>query len=381
MNGLSIPFTGLRKQYNNLRSEILDATDEVLRSGSLMNGNYTAEFESWLAKKNGVKYAITVGSGTAALECMAEYYAVHASAMPPRVLIPSLTYAATANAFQRAGWDIHFVDTDNQGLFDFRDVPQDLSFQAVVLVGLYGADIAHLGEIRQWRRWIIDDLVVIEDAAQHWLSAGCVRMGRASAISFDPMKNLAAYGNGGAVVTNDSDLLHFARAWRDNGKTTHDSTGTNSRMSELDCALLLVKCRHLDAWQQRRAVICKYWMERLRNSGIRCLINKENFGDHAYHKFVIDIDQRDTVQKNLASKNIETRVHYKQPLHELGVFRQWAGPDILSCSSALSRRVLSLPIYPELTDLQVDYVADQVLDCVNSSGCNTMAYDANHDHS
>jgi dTDP-4-amino-4,6-dideoxygalactose transaminase len=367
MSGLSIPFTGLKKQYNNLRQEILDTTDEVLRSGQLMNGNHTAEFESWLAKKNSVKYAVTVHSGTAALECLAEYYATQQSTInPPRVLIPSMTYVATANAFQRAGWDIHFIDTDSHGLFDLNKVPSDLSFQAVVLVGLYGADIAHIGEIRHWRRMVIDDMIIIEDAAQHWLSADCRRIGRAAAISFDPMKNLACYGNGGAIVTNDAELLHFARAWRDNGKTTHNNTGTNSRMSELDCALLLVKSQHLETWQQRRSTIARYWMERFKNQPIRSLIDRDNADDHAYHKFVIDIDQRDIVKENLRIKNIETRVHYPQPLHEFGTFRQWPGPDLLSSSSALSRRVLSLPIYPELTDLQVDYVADQVLDCVNS---------------
>ena len=210
--------------------------------------------------------------------------------------------------------------------------------------------------------------MIIEDAAQHWLASGSVRMGGSAAISFDPMKNLAAYGNGGAIVTNDSDVLHFARAWRDNGKATHDSTGTNSRMSELECALMLVKAQYIDDWQRRREKIARYWTERLRHPDIRCLITRDNVHDHAFHKFVIDVDKRDVVQRCLATKNIETRVHYAQPLHEIGTFRQWPGPDILSSASALSRRVLSLPIYPELTDLQVDYVADQVLDCVNNSG-------------
>ena len=100
MSGLQIAFTGLKKQYNNLRQEILDATDEVLRSGQLMDGNATAEFENWLARRNHSKYAVTVHSGTAALECLAEYYATGSSVMPPRVLIPTVTYAATANAFQ-----------------------------------------------------------------------------------------------------------------------------------------------------------------------------------------------------------------------------------------------------------------------------------------
>jgi dTDP-4-amino-4,6-dideoxygalactose transaminase len=367
MNGLQIPFTGLKKQYNNLRQEILDITDEVLRSGQLMNGNYTAEFENWLARKNNSKYAVTVHSGTAALECLAEYYAGIGSLHHPRVLIPSLTYAATANAWQRAGWDIQFVDTDAYGIMDWNRIPE-VEFQAVILVGLYGHSITHIGDIKTWRNWTLSDLVIVEDAAQHWLSADCVRIGTAAAISFDPMKNLAAYGNGGAVVTNDSNILHFARAWRDNGKSTHADTGTNSRMSELECALMMVKTQHIAQWQQRREKITRYWMERFQHSHLRCLINKDNVHDHAFHKFVIDVDCRDDLQRSLATKNIETRVHYTQPLHEIGTFRQWPGPDILSSASALSRRVLSLPIYPELTDLQVDYVVDQVLDCVNNSG-------------
>jgi dTDP-4-amino-4,6-dideoxygalactose transaminase len=373
MNGLSIPFTGLKKQYHNLRGEILDATDEVYRSGQLMNGNHTAEFESWLAKKNGVKYAVTVHSGTSALECIAQYYADSAYLpQPPRVLIPSFTYAATANAFMRAGWDVHFVDTDQYGLLDIKRIP-NVSYQAVVLVGLYGAGVVHLGSARIWQQWTLNETTVIEDAAQHWLGADCRRVGNAAAISFDPMKNLPAYGNGGAIVTNESELLHYARAWRDNGKSTHSDTGTNSRMSELDCALLIVKSRHIDDWQQRREKISEYWAERLRNTGIRSLIDRDNSHEHAFHKFVIDIDQRDILQKNLAIRKIETKIHYIQPLHEIGVFRQCPGPDILSSASALSRRVLSLPIYPELTDLEVEYVIDQVLDCANRAGCNISA--------
>ena len=366
MTGLQIPFTGLKKQYNDLRQEILEVTDEVLRSGQLMNGNYTAEFENWLAKKNRVKYATTLHSGTSALECIAEYYATSSSLPnPPKALIPTLTYAATANAFIRAGWDIHFVDTDNQGIFDVRRIPET-SYQAIVVVGLYGAAITHMGDINTWRRWTLSDCIVVEDAAQHWLAADCQRIGSAAAISFDPMKNLPCYGNGGAIVTNDSDLLHFARAWRDNGKSGHNETGTNSRMSELDCAMMMIKTRHIDAWQKRREDIAGYWIERLKGSDVRCLINKDNFHDHAFHKFVIEIDNRDTVQKELVSRKVETRVHYTQPLHEVGTFRQYQGPDLLSIASALSRRVLSLPLYPELSDLAVEYIIDQVLDLAST---------------
>jgi dTDP-4-amino-4,6-dideoxygalactose transaminase len=363
MTGLSIPFTGLKKQYNNLRTEILDVTDEVLRSGNLMNGNWTAEFEHWLEKRNKVKYAVTCHSGTSALEIIAEFYKHHEHfPRPPRVLIPSLTYAATANAFMRAGWDIYFVDVDAQGLFNVKAIPESISFQAAVIVGLYGASITHHGDTRWWNRMVKNDLIVIEDAAQHWLAADCTRIGRAAAVSFDPMKNLPAYGNGGAVLTDDMALAHFARGWKDNGKPDYIYPGTNNRMSELDCAHMMVKTRYIDQWQERRKTIADHWRERLKGSGVRALINDDNEYDHAYHKFVIETDHRDELQQALSMRKIETKIHYTQPLHEVGSFRQYDGPGLLSCASALSRRVLSLPFYPELTDLEVEYVIDQVLD-------------------
>lgn len=355
MNGLKIPFTGLKKQYNTLRTEILDVTDEVLRSGQLMAGNYTAEFESWLAQKNNSSYAITCHSGSQALEIIAEFYRVQSSVNPPRVVVPSMTYVATANAFIRAGWDIYIADTDVHGLLDKSKIPPDLSVQATVLVGLYGA------AVNADQFWDTD--LVIEDGAQHWLSNKCARIGAATAVSFDPMKNLNAYGNGGAVVTTDQELVWFAREWTNNGKPAHTNIGTNSRMSETESAQMMVKTRYIDAWQLRRKTIAAYWIERLKKSGIRTLIDSSNFETHCYHKFVIDIDNRDIVARNLAIKGIETRVHYKEPLHELPAYGQYPGPDILSVASALSRRVLSLPIFPELTDLEVEYIIDTVIDC------------------
>ena len=358
MNGLKIPFTGLKKQYNTVRTEILDVTDEVLRSGQLMAGNYTAEFESWLAKRNHSSYAITCHSGTQALEIIAEFYRAQSSTNPPRVVVPSMTYVATANAFIRAGWDLYIADTDSHGLLDTQKIPRDLSVQATVLVGLYGA------AVNADQFWATD--LIIEDGAQHWLSNNSTRVGNATALSFDPMKNLNAYGNGGAVVTDDQELAWFARAWINNGKTKHLGIGTNSRMSETECGQMMVKTRLIDTWQLRRKTIAAYWIERLKKSGIRTLINDSNFETHCYHKFVIDVDNRDIVARNLAIKGIETKVHYKEPLHELPAYTRYPGPDLLSAASALARRVLSLPIYPELTDLEVEYVIDAVLDCAST---------------
>jgi dTDP-4-amino-4,6-dideoxygalactose transaminase len=269
-----------------------------------------------------------------------------------------MTYVATANAFIRAGWEVYIADTDAYGLLDKKKIPQELSVQATVLVGLYGA------AVNADRFWGTD--LIIEDGAQHWLSNGCSRIGNATAISFDPMKNLNSYGNGGAVVTDDIDLLEFAREWCNNGKPKHTNIGTNSRMSEVESAQMMVKTKYIDAWQDRRKNISLYWMGRLKNTGIRSLITTQNFDTHCYHKFVIDIDNRDLVSRNLAIKGIETKVHYREPLHELSAYSDYSGPDILSVASALSRRVLSLPLYSELSDLEVEYIIDSVLDCAQS---------------
>jgi dTDP-4-amino-4,6-dideoxygalactose transaminase len=126
----------------------------------------------------------------------------------------------------------------------------------------------------------------------------------------------------------------------------------------------LVKSRHIDRWQARRQKIADHWSDRFKDTGIRCLINDTNAHNHAFHKFVIDVDKRDILKANLALRKIDTRVHYAIPLQEISLYRMFPGPDMLAASSSLARRVLSLPCYPELTDLEVEYISDQVLDCV-----------------
>jgi dTDP-4-amino-4,6-dideoxygalactose transaminase len=127
---------------------------------------------------------------------------------------------------------------------------------------------------------------------------------------------------------------------------------------------MLVKSRHIDRWQARRQKIADHWSDRFKDTGIRCLINDTNAHNHAFHKFVIDVDKRDILKANLALRKIDTRIHYATPLQEISLYRMFPGPDMLAASSSLARRVLSLPIYPELTDLEVEYISDQVVNCV-----------------
>jgi dTDP-4-amino-4,6-dideoxygalactose transaminase len=243
---------------------------------------------------------------------------------------------------------------------DLAKLDHNTSIQAICGVGLYGQSVADMTQ----SLWALTH-PIIEDGAQHWLSNDCGRVGDC-AISFDPTKNLANYGNGGAVITANQDLMEFARNWISNGKRTlHAEVGTNSRMSESDSAQMLVKTRHIDQWQQRRCTIAQHWMEMLKkHPDITCLIDDSNFATHCFHKFVIHVNNRDILQRNLALRGIETKVHYATPMHELPAFQHYPAPDLLSAGSSLARRCLSLPIYPELTDLEVEYVIDQLLDCV-----------------
>jgi dTDP-4-amino-4,6-dideoxygalactose transaminase len=357
MSGYQIAFTGLKRQYNNLREEILDATDSVLTSGILMNGPRTSHFELWLAGKNKTKYAVTCHSGTQALEIIASYARQRMGVNPPTIVVPAMTFPASANAFIRAGWNLYFADTDAYGIMDVSKVDRTQTYQAVLGVGLYGAALSpHMQR----------QVGLIEDAAQHWLANNGNRWGVGAAISFDPMKNLGNYGNGGAIVTDDRELLNYARGWTDNGKSTgHAEVGTNSRMSEVDCAQLLVKAKYIDDWQARRRYIARQWIDAFKDSPVRCLINETNFDTHSFHKFVIDIDNRDEVAKKLKERGIETKVHYAHPLHELPAYQHYQGPDMLSAASSLSRRCLSLPIYPELTQEEIEYIASSLLDCVS----------------
>lgn len=360
MSGLRIPFTGLQKQYNRLRAEVLDTIDIVLRSGQLMDGNYTEEFESWLAKRNHCDHAITVASGTQALEAIAHYHYQQLNLRRPQVIVPNLTYRATANAWINAGWEVIVADTDSHGMLDINSVRKHhYDTMAVCLVGLFGNSLKNY-KAKKFKDLVEEnDWIVVEDAAQHWLSWDSKRIAP-SAISFDPTKNFANYGNGGAVVTDSRMIDGFVRNYRSNGRA--DQTGgTNSRMSEIDCATLSVKAKYIDEWQERRQTIALYWLERLREKeSVRCLINSSNVKEHCFHKFVIDIDgDRNELQKLLQKAGIDTKVHYPHGVSEIGEFR--GVKPLLASSTSLSRRVLSLPIYPELTDLEVEYIIDKVI--------------------
>ena len=347
-----IPFFGLAKQYKNLKDELLDATDQVLNSGNLMNGPFTTKLETWLALQTGSSYAITVHSGTQALEIIAQFtkqqWLIVTEELHPYVYIPNITYPATLNAFINAGFQIELVETDKNGLIDEAVIKKLPFLHNVVQVGFCGAKTYEANSSH------------IIDGAQHWLIADKNSIGLGMAISFDPTKNLPASGNGGAILTNDMELYEFATNYRSNGKPgSHASSGTNSRMSELDCSHVLVRSKYINDWQWRRKQIRYYYLEQFKNLPIRCL--SRDFTVHADQKFAIYTDNRDSLQTYLKNQKIETKIHYSHALSELGVSKYTEKkPDLISTSVMLTKGLLSLPIYPELSDSEVEYISTTV---------------------
>jgi dTDP-4-amino-4,6-dideoxygalactose transaminase len=347
-----IPHFGLQRQYKQLKEELLDATDKVLSSGTYLDGKYTNNFEDWLCKKTQSNYAVTVHSGTQALEIIADFVKINSRIYGyenPTVILPNISYPATLNAFLQKDLDVNLFDTDKYGILS-DDVP-NLNFYC--LVGLYGrkpwADIEFL-----------DSPNVIVDGAQHWLVADG-NIGLGMSISFDPTKNLPSSGNGGAIVTNDLDLYNFALRYRNNGKPNFDFVGSNTKLSEHDCAHLLVRANYIDFYQYRREEIRKYYCSQLRDY-VSCLSDSDI--PHANQKFVLySPEHRNDLHSHLMASGIESKIHYDYTLGELKTAETIKfKPNMMSISCMLTRGVLSLPIYPELTDGEVEFIAKSVKD-------------------
>ena len=350
MTGLVIPHFGLKRQYKNLRDELLDATDRALKDGQLVGGHYTRSFEEWLKHKTKTKYAITVHSGTQALEIIARWKKIkHEQNMDgnPKISIPNLTYPATLNAFLTAGWDVELADTDKNGIIDITGTR----------AGEYDCLMGFAGR-KPWPNASYSNAFgVIVDGAQHWLVADG-DVGGGMSISFDPTKNLPSSGNGGAIVTNDEHLYLYATKYRDNNKPYFHDVGTNTKMSEQDCAQILVRAKYIDEWQKRRSEIAKYWCDKFRELPLTCLSDTKD--PHSHQKFVMYLPDRNSLNTHLLTDGIDSKIHYEYVLGDLPTAKNLKKPDMLSTSVMLSRGVLSLPMYPELTDVEVQYIADKV---------------------
>jgi dTDP-4-amino-4,6-dideoxygalactose transaminase len=359
-SGSTIQFTGLDRQYKSLREEILHVSDEVYSTGQVLDGANTKEFEDQIAKLTNRTYALTFNSCSQALLCSYIYLTNH---YPQRnVAVPAMSFIATAGQPRLAGWNVKFIDVDKNSILDLDhlDIYRD-SIDVISYVNMFGNSIDY-DKLRLITSFFSKDVYVVEDAAQSFgasykgIPSG--KMGDISCLSFDPTKNLPNYGSGGMFLTDDTLAYDFARNFKDNGKASgFELNGTNSKMSEVDCAQMIVKLKYFDAWQDRRTKIATFYNECLSEYVTCPTVTPDSV--HAWHKYVINTFERDNIATYLKSKNIETKIHYRDTLNSHGIFRTL---DLTNLPTAvkLSHTSLSLPIYPELLDEEVEYVVDMV---------------------
>ena len=356
-----VPFVDLKAQHAAIRSEVEAAFRGVLERADFILGEDVAHFEEEFARYTGAKYAVGVGSGLDALEMVLRAREIGPS---DEVITAANTFIATALAIAATGARPVLVDCDpvtyniSPAAIEAAITPRT---RALIPVHLYGqaAEMDSISAIARQHH-----LLLLEDAAQaHGASftgrpAGS--WGDAAAFSFYPAKNLGAYGDGGCVVTSDAALAEKLRRLRNYGqreKYYHDTIGTNSRLDSLQAAILRVKLRHLNAWNAaRREHAAAYW-ELLADLPITLPLTHPQ-ATHVYHLFVVQLEARDAVQKRLGEQGISTGIHYPVPIHlqeacaSLG-YRRGQFP----VTEQAATRILSLPMYAELTRAQIEHTA------------------------
>lgn len=362
---MTIPLTDLRAQYASIRAEIDAAVASVLGGGVFVGGEEVRLFEREFASYCGVRGAVGVGSGTDALSLTLKALGVGAG---DEVITVAHTFAATAEAIVAAGARPVFVDVRKDTLLmDSEQLERAVTprTKAVIPVHLYGqvCDMDAIGEVARRR-----GLIVIEDAAQahgaRWKGRRVGGLGRVGCFSFFPAKNLGACGDGGAVVSDDAAVLARVRMLADHGRTEknrHEAVGVNSRLDVLQASILRVKLRHLNRWNEARRSAAARYQELLAHTGLVLPLGAAG-SEPVWHLFVIRTAGRDELRGRLDASGIETGVHYPVPLHLQPAFASLArGEGSLPVSEAAARSVLSLPLFPEITEEQLRFVRDAIV--------------------
>jgi dTDP-4-amino-4,6-dideoxygalactose transaminase len=362
----SIPFQDLPLQIRTLRAELDPAIDAVLRHGQFILGPEVAAFEQAWAAFCGARHAIGVGSGTDALQLI-----LRALGIGPgdEVITVANTFIATAEAISYAGARPVLVDCElDTYLIDPAAVAAALTprTRAIIPVHLYGQP-ANFDALRALAEH--HDLALIEDAAQAHgatLADGrpCGALGVAAGFSFYPGKNLGAFGDGGAVTTNDAALdrqLRLLRNWGSVVKYHHEVQGYNSRLDTLQAAILGVKLRHLADWNARREQAAEWYREELADCPGLALPAKAPWtGRHVYHLYVVRLLERDrdAVLRSLAHQGVQSIVHYPVPIHLQQAYADLGyRPGAFPSAERAAQSILSLPMFPEITRAQVAEVA------------------------
>jgi dTDP-4-amino-4,6-dideoxygalactose transaminase len=365
---MDVPYFDLKAQYAALREEILEALDRVCQRAAFSLGDEVRAFEQEFAAYCGARHCVGLNSGTSAL-----HLALAALGVGPgdEVITTPYSFIATAEAISYVGAQPVFVDIDPATAnLDPEKIPAAVTSRTRVIlpVHLYGrpADLGRLSEIAREHH-----LALVEDACQahgaRYRGRRVGSFGRAAAFSFYPTKNLAAYGEGGALVTNDDSIAEAARALRSHGERRryeHDSVGYNYRMDGFQGAVLRVKLRRLDAWNARRRELAALYRHLL--APARLDLPQDDPRDECVdHLFVAFVDRRDAVRAALEARGVHTAIHYPIPIHLQKAYASLGDrPRRFPEAERAAARAISLPFFPEITENQVEQVAQALLQIV-----------------
>ena len=364
---MNIPLVDLKVQYHSIKHEIDQVVQDVIDNTAFINGMYVKEFEEAFACAIGVKHCIGVGNGTDALFLALKALEIGSG---DEVITAANSFIATPEAITMTGAKVVFVDINPDTYnIDIAGTEAKITSRpkAIIPIHLYGqpADMAQILKMAEKH-----NIFVIEDAAQAHLAAynGQIAggIGNIGCFSFYPGKNLGAYGDAGAVVTNNDELAIKIRMLANHGrvgKYNHEFEGVNSRMDGIQGAVLSVKLRYLSSWTEKRRKAAAFYNELLKEKSNIVTPKEEEYAKHVYHLYVIRIKERDKLQKHLKEKGISTGVHYPIALPNLSAYKYLGHkPSDFPIASQYQDEILSLPMYPEIGADQIRYIAD----CIGS---------------
>ena len=365
MPEIKAPFYGHARQYHSIKQELDSAISTVLESGSYVQGPALKQFETDLAKYFGAKYACGLNSGTDALWLVFMGLGVKPG---DEIITTANTFFATAEAIWIAGGTAVLVDCDPKTRnIDPKAVEKAITKKTVgiVPVHLYGlsADMKAISAIAKKKKlWVVEDNAQSIDGHGPGWKQG--QLSDAVATSFIIQKNLGTFGDGGAVVTNREDLDAYCRKMRNHGSTVRSvhSFGFNSRLDDIHAAVLSVKLRHITRWTDRRREIAARYTKGLQGTSFTLPTEPEGYR-HVFHLYVIEHPKRDQLEKDMIAAGVDVKLHYPIAIHQQKGF-PWKKKAVVKKVTNCERNAaqcLSLPMFPELTDQEVDYTIEQLV--------------------
>ena len=368
---INIPMVDPTAWHHSIQEELEEAAVDVLRSGRYVMGEQVTSFEKEVAHYLGVKYALGCANGTDALVLALQAAGIGSG---DEVLTTGFTFFATVEAIMQVGAIPVLVDIDAQTFnLDPAELERSISAhsKAVLIVHLFGqpADLTSIQSVCEQH-----GLLLLEDCAQSFGATYQKKQtgsfGIAGTFSFFPSKNLGGFGDGGMVTTNNKDIANNIKKLRNHGSSEqyiHESTGYNSRLDEMQAALLRVKLKHIDHFNRQRQAIAKHYREVLTGSDIITPVETTD-ATHIYHQYTVVLPaHRDLVKKRLARKGVASAVYYPLPLHRQkalqSVLENGRKPELPMCEQ-LAEHCLSLPIYPGMSQEQVLMVTEVLLKAV-----------------